>query len=357
MPALPFTHFTEAEGGLLLTLRNCPICEQLMRERQFPMGNNTPAKLERSGVKRLTLAPPRSRESEAHGTICETCAGIDPTSRATPAPKTIAERLDPGEPSVPEFVASEALGILEEVWEALRVNTPDLPAAVLVLASGTEDVTTPRFGHWAASRWRVDDIGTRRPEVLIAGEALDHGAEQVFATLLHEAAHGLAHARGIKDTSRQGRYHNLHFKLHAEELGLEVRKGGVHGFCHTLLSENTKQLWADQLEALDALCVRGARPAVARRRRAPSPPAGGERRSGVDARRTVTSEAEAPSEGASGPSEGSHELPELADGVRVTLVCACPQPRRIRVAPSVARMGAISCGLCGESFRYAPPRG
>jgi hypothetical protein len=29
----------------------------------------------------------------------------------------------------------------------------------------------------------------------------------VLGTLLHEAAHGLAQARSIQDTSRQGRYH------------------------------------------------------------------------------------------------------------------------------------------------------
>jgi hypothetical protein len=351
---LPFTHFTLTDGGLLLTLASCPLCERLMRDRQLPLGNNLPEKLLRSGLQQLTLAPPKKRESPAHGFVCETCAAFDPTSRSTPAPKTIAERLDPGEPSVPEFVSSEALAILEEVWESLRVNTPDLPAAVLVLASGTEDVTTPRFGHWAASRWRVDDIGTRRAEVLIAGEALDHGAEQVFATLLHEAAHGLAQARGIKDTSRQGRYHNLHFKQHAEELGLEVRKGSTHGFCQTFLSDATKTLWADQLEALDALCVRGARPAVERRRRVRSPAAGGERRVGAGAQRTATGVGVDDGTGRS-PGVGAQELPDLAGGVRITLACACAKSRRITVVPSVARLGDITCSLCGQPFVYTPP--
>ena len=47
-------------------------------------------------------------------------------------------------------------------------------------------------------------------------------ASEVLATLLHEAAHALAHARGSKDTSRQGRYHNTKFKNCAEEVGLTV---------------------------------------------------------------------------------------------------------------------------------------
>ncbi len=34
------------------------------------------------------------------------------------------------------------------------------------------------------------------------------GAADVLGTLLHETAHALAHVRDIKDTSRQGRWHN-----------------------------------------------------------------------------------------------------------------------------------------------------
>ncbi|WP_297495484.1 hypothetical protein [Pseudonocardia sp.] len=42
----------------------------------------------------------------------------------------------------------------------------------------------------------------------------------MLATLLHEAAHALAHVRGIKDSSRQGRWHNAKFKALSEELGI-----------------------------------------------------------------------------------------------------------------------------------------
>jgi hypothetical protein len=42
--------------------------------------------------------------------------------------------------------------------------------------------------------------------------------------MLHEAAHALAQVRGIKDTSRRGRWHNARFRALAEELRIEVRK-------------------------------------------------------------------------------------------------------------------------------------
>ena len=58
---------------------------------------------------------------------------------------------------------------------------------------------------------------------MISGEGPPpHPALRSSAVILHEAAHALAYARGIKDTSRQGRYHNKHFKTCAEQLGLAV---------------------------------------------------------------------------------------------------------------------------------------
>jgi hypothetical protein len=48
----------------------------------------------------------------------------------------------------------------------------------------------------------------------------------VLDTELHEAAHGLAAARGIQDTSRQGRYRNARYRGLAEELGLAAGHAG-----------------------------------------------------------------------------------------------------------------------------------
>ena len=53
-----------------------------------------------------------------------------------------------------------------------------------------------------------NELFSARPEVFIATELLADGAADVFGVLLHEAAHAIAAARDIKDTSRQGRYHN-----------------------------------------------------------------------------------------------------------------------------------------------------
>ena len=60
----------------------------------------------------------------------------------------------------------------------------------------------------------------RRPELFVAGECLAEGPRQTLQTMLHEAVHALAHARGVKDTSRGGKYHNKReFVALAGELG------------------------------------------------------------------------------------------------------------------------------------------
>ena len=84
--------------------------------------------------------------------------------------------------------ASVLVAALEHAWQAIRRRHPQVPEAVLVVASGA-DGKRLSLGHFAPHRWQVN--GT------------DH--HEVLTTLLHEAAHGLADARRIPDTSRGGR--------------------------------------------------------------------------------------------------------------------------------------------------------
>jgi hypothetical protein len=59
----------------------------------------------------------------------------------------------------------------------------------------------------------------RLPEVFVGGEGLPVARPILLATLLHEAAHALAHIRRIKkDTSWQGHRHNAGFTSLAEEV-------------------------------------------------------------------------------------------------------------------------------------------
>jgi hypothetical protein len=144
-------------------------------------------------------------------------------------------------------VVSRILGVLEDIWQAIRKNHPEIPPVVIIIASGT-DGKQARYGHHAPGRWYV--ANQQRTEIMISGEGLRRDATSVLGTLLHEAAHALAAARGIKDTSRQGRYHNKHYKTLAEELGITVDFDGVIGWSITTVPGTTAKVYADQLAAL-----------------------------------------------------------------------------------------------------------
>ena len=97
--------------------------------------------------------------------------------------------------------ASLLVAALEHTWQRIRTHHAEVPDAVLVVASGAEGKRL-NLGHFAPHRWQVN--GSDRHEVLVGGEGLQRGPVEVLGTLLHEAAHGLAQARSITDTSLPG---------------------------------------------------------------------------------------------------------------------------------------------------------
>ncbi|QIS10614.1 hypothetical protein [Nocardia arthritidis] len=191
---------------------------------------------------------------------------------------------------------------LESVWAAIRRRSPDVPEVVLTIASGTTPAGL-NLGHFAAFRWVRGDYEIH--ELFVGGEGLDRGPVDVLGTLLHEAAHGLAVVREIKDTSRQGRYHNHHYRELGEELGLNLDQDDEYGWTITTVPPKTQRLYRPQLDELDLALI-------AHRRREPEPPQRNNSNNGI------------------------------------TAICQCQ--RRIRVAPSIFRRGAIICGVCGGSF-------
>ncbi len=171
-----------------------------------------------------------------------------------PARRKVYDRCHPPAPGtkvstpVPDsYVVSRLLGVLEDTWAAIRARHPEIPAVVIIIASGT-GTKQARWGHYAADSWVT---GTQaRPEIMISGEGLRRDPRAVLGTLLHEAAHALAAARGIQDTSRQGRYHNKHFRDLADELGITVEFDPQIGWSITTVPDPTADTYASQLQAL-----------------------------------------------------------------------------------------------------------
>ena len=174
----------------------------------------------------------------------------DPARRraydATRPPVTSTVITTPG-PDGP--VISGVVRVLEDIWRTIRTRHGELPPVVIIIASGSER-KQPVWGHHAPGRWVAGN--EERAEIMISGEGLRRSAQDVLGTLLHEAAHALAAARGIKDTSRQHRYHNTRYKVLAEELGITVTFDPTIGWSITTVPDATAETYTDQLTALQA---------------------------------------------------------------------------------------------------------
>jgi hypothetical protein len=209
--------------------------------------------------------------------------------------------------TTPDGAASLLVAALEHAWHAIRTHHPQVPEAVLVVASGSEGKRL-NLGHFAPHRWQVN--GADRHEVLVGGEGLQRGPIDVLGTLLHEAAHGLAQARSIADTSRQGRYHNCRYATLAQELGLDVATVKPIGWSATTVPTPTAAAYAGQLEDLAAALVLWRRQ---------------EHRIGAGTRS------------------------------RNLLAATCGCGRRIRVAKATLAEAPILCGTCEQPFEPADP--
>jgi hypothetical protein len=176
--------------------------------------------------------------------------------------------------------AGALVAALKRAWDVIRAHHPEVPPVVLVFGTGSAQRGARRkLGHFAPARWlpvhEVEPVEPQAPpkaiddgelmaqlaasaerllrsaellsweaaaslsEVLITADGLAGSATDVMGTLVHEAAHAIACQRGIKDTSRQGRYHNRRFKAIAEEIGLDVCRDPGWGWSATALSDPT----------------------------------------------------------------------------------------------------------------------
>ena len=163
-------------------------------------------------------------------------------------------------------------------------------------------------------------------ELFVGGEGLAREPVDVLGTLLHEAAHGLAATREIKDTSRAGAYHNRRYKQLAEELGLTIERHPTIGWTITTVPPATAAAYASEVEQLRAAIAHV-------------------RESEHDARRggrAGTPGGDEPGEGAGEAAGGGRSAP--------TYLCACQPPRRLRMAPTVYALAEVRCGACEQRF-------
>lgn len=200
---------------------------------------------------------------------------------------------------------------LRTSWAAVRSVHPEIPSGCVVLEPASSGPLADAVRIGCATRWRRLDAGDDEfpsLEVVVSGDRLRSGSIGILSTVLHEAAHVLAHVRGVRDTSRQGRYHNEGFRRAADELGLDVARSHRFGWSTTAVPPHTSAEYAETVAALDE-----------------------------SLRWWHLAE--------SGP-----ELPEVgvwADHVRLSCDCR----RVVEVTTEVLALGPIVCGRCGQRFR------
>lgn len=242
---------------------------------------------------------------------CKACAAA-----RVPLPAPAVPR-PPAAPKPP--VLSDVARRLEDVFAVIRRRHPELPHFVVVLATGAEGKKgVTHWGHFASRRWRTkagehneagETSGESLAEIKISAEGLNRPPVEVLETMLHEAAHALAETRGVKDTSRQGQYHNDKFAGLAREVGLtppETRHP-VHGYAFTTPNADLETRYGSALKVLEAaLTLYRAEPG--------------------------------------GGGEKAATKPK-----RVKVACGCDD-RAFHIAPGVLAKGGITCDVCGSPF-------
>ncbi|MGV9615171.1 hypothetical protein [Nocardia xishanensis] len=169
------------------------------------------------------------------------------------------------------------------------------------------------------------------PELFVGGEGFALGPRDVLGTLLHEAAHGIAATRGVKDTSRNGAYHNGRYRDIAVEVGLTVDRDKGSGWATTVVDDDTAQSYQREIDKLGTLLVAHRRsehdfladePAVA---------------DGEDAE--------------SAPTDPDRKPAKPHNGYSLT--CGCEPVRRVRASQRTVDAGPILCGVCEQPFAVA----
>lgn len=228
-----------------------------------------------------------------------------------------------------EQTSVQLISALAACWSAIRERHPDVPGVVLLPAPAQRGRMNV-LGHFAPIRWKTkkaDDMLLH--EVVVVAEHLDRSAEDIFETLLHEAAHAKNFANGpIFDCSPTSQYHNAKFKVAAEELGLEVQKVPNYGWAYTTLADGTRAFYSAVIATLDEALVHRRKP-VTLIVPPSTPPAGDQ----------------PPTSGA----EGDDDSTPSSRSRKAT--CSCPHI--IRVSKKVMEATTIRCDSCGNPFCLA----
>lgn len=123
-----------------------------------------------------------------------------------------------------------------------------------VVITVSPDITKGAYGWFTTAKvWKTSDMDDKIKqgnfangyhEINLCAEHLARPIAEVVETLLHEMVHQYNFEQGVKDTSRNGWYHNEAYRKAAEAHGLTVTKSAKYGWCETKLTEDLAK-WAE----------------------------------------------------------------------------------------------------------------
>lgn len=150
---------------------------------------------------------------------------------------------------------------LDVALSAIKKNNKDVPSALAVIIAEKKGA----HGTFTADSWQDnagEHEGSARHEIKLNPVSFALGAEQVLTTLIHECGHALAHATGVKDTSRQGRFHNAKFRDIATQMGLVTEDDKSIGTRTPSMMDSTKATYAKELEVIASALTTFRKPTV-----------------------------------------------------------------------------------------------
>lgn len=102
-----------------------------------------------------------------------------------------------------------------------RFYNNELPEVMIVIF---ETAKKNAYGWFTPDKvWTDKESTTEMHEIAMSAEFMNRDWIEVMQTLHHEMIHLYCHIKGIKDTSRNGRYHNKNFKAECEAHGFEFK--------------------------------------------------------------------------------------------------------------------------------------
>lgn len=128
-----------------------------------------------------------------------------------------------------------------------RFYNNELPEVMIVIF---ETAKANAYGWFTPSKvWRDVEGTTEMHEIAMSAEYMNRSWIEVMQTLHHEMIHLYNHIKGVKDTSRNNRYHNAKFKAACEAHGFEYtfdKPDPTIGWSRATLTQETQRIIAEE---------------------------------------------------------------------------------------------------------------